>query len=197
MVVAGTGPAAPPLLSVRRVFVDIAAQSVLRFAPVIDRLEIDAPMLHLRRVGDGRYDVDDVLQRLAANPSDDEPARFAVHNIVVRDGGADFVDEPLQATHQLRAVELGVPFVSSLPSEREVKVEPRLAFTLDGSRFDTRRRGDALRRARQRRGARPRRRLRRRARSSATCRAACRRSCARPRSPPTCASPSSSGRSCR
>ena len=30
-----------------------------------------------------------------------------------------------------------MPFISSLPSEREIKVEPRLAFTLDGSRFDS------------------------------------------------------------
>ena len=30
-----------------------------------------------------------------------------------------------------------MPFVSSLPSEREIKVEPHLAFALDGSRFDS------------------------------------------------------------
>ncbi len=37
----------------------------------------------------------------------------------------------------LRDFELGVPFLSALPSEREINVEPRLAFTLDGSRFDS------------------------------------------------------------
>ena len=30
-----------------------------------------------------------------------------------------------------------MPFLSALPSEREINVEPRLAFTLDGSRFDS------------------------------------------------------------
>src|SRR5205085_8455701 len=38
---------------------------------------------------------------------------------------------------RLRDLELGVPFLSSLPSERQIKVEPRLAFTLDGTRFDS------------------------------------------------------------
>jgi uncharacterized protein involved in outer membrane biogenesis len=137
--VEGAAPGAAPLLAVRRIRADVSAWSLLRLAPVIDALEIDAPMLHVRRTGEGRHDVDDVVERIAAAMADpdDEPARFALHNIVLREGGADYVDEPLQATHRLRGVELGVPFISSLPSEREVTVEPRLAFTLDGSRFDS------------------------------------------------------------
>jgi hypothetical protein len=46
---------------------------VFRFAPVIDRLEIDAPKLRLTRLGDGRYDVDDILaqdRRSAEAPGD-------------------------------------------------------------------------------------------------------------------------------
>ncbi len=130
---------APAQLEVRTIRADAAFTSIFRLAPVIDALEIDAPMLRVARLGDGSYDFDDVLDRLAAAPAKagDEPARFAVHNIVVRGGGADFADAPVQATHKVRELELGVPFLSSLPSQREVKVEPRLAFTLDGSRFDS------------------------------------------------------------
>ena len=47
-----------------------------RLAPVIDRLEVEAPMLRVSRMGDGRYDIDDVLARLAAIPASPEPARF-------------------------------------------------------------------------------------------------------------------------
>src|ERR1019366_9177308 len=73
----------------------------------------------------------------ACRPGDAAPARFAVHNIVVRAGAVDFADTPVHATHLIRDLELGVPFLSTLPSEREVKVEPHLAFALDGSRFDS------------------------------------------------------------
>ena len=128
------------MLEAKRIHADLAIVSLLRFAPIVDRLEVDAPMLRTARVAEGRYDFDDVLQRLAAYlaASAGEPTpRFAVHNIVVREGGVDFVDRPLATTHQLRALAIGVPFVSSLPSEREIKVEPHLEFTLDGSRFDT------------------------------------------------------------
>ena len=127
----------PPTFEARRVYADLAAVSLLHLAPVIDALEVDAPMLRASRVDEGRYDIDDILQRLAAAPPSPTPARFAVHNIVVRDGAADVVDRPLAETHRLRGLELAVPFVSSLPSERQVKVEPHLAFLLDGSRFDT------------------------------------------------------------
>ena len=137
---AGASAGAPPLLEVKRVHANAALVSLFKLAPVIDALEIDAPMVRVARLGDGRYDIDDVLQKLAAQPAPEsgkEPARFALHNIVVRAGGLDFADKPLAAVHRIRDLELGVPFISSLPSEREIKVEPHLAFTIDGSRFDS------------------------------------------------------------
>jgi hypothetical protein len=136
LALAGPAAGAPALLEAPRVYADIAWVSLVRLAPVLDRLEIEAPMLRLTRTGDGRYDVDDVLERIAAAPATG-PARFAVHNIVLRRGAVDFVDRPLAATHRVRDWELAIPFVSSLPSEREIRVEPHLAFALDGSRFDS------------------------------------------------------------
>ncbi|MEP7139823.1 MAG: DUF748 domain-containing protein, partial [Caldimonas sp.] len=140
MAVSGANASTPPMLEVKRIHADAALVSVLRLAPVIDALEIDAPMLRIARIGDGRFDFDDVLRRLAAAPpapERKEPARFAVHNIVVHGGRVDFDDQPLATVHRVRDIELGVPFVSSLPSQREIKVEPRLALTIDGSRFDS------------------------------------------------------------
>ena len=117
----------------------VSVSWVFRLAPIIDRLEIDTPRVRLTHLAEGRYDIDDVLARVTAGAGEgsDEPARFALHNIVVHGGAADFVDQPLKTTHRLRDFELGVPFLSALPSEREINVEPRLAFTLDGSRFDS------------------------------------------------------------
>ena len=56
---------------------------------------------------------------------------------MVRNGEVDFNDVPLRTTHRIRGLELAVPFVSSLPSQRDIDVEPLLAFTLDGNRFDS------------------------------------------------------------
>ena len=59
-----------------------------------------------------------------------------MHNIVVRDG-ASTSSTCRSRPAPLRGLELGVPFLSTLPSQRKIKVEPHLAFVLDGSRFDS------------------------------------------------------------
>ncbi|MEG2631754.1 MAG: hypothetical protein RSB42_12850, partial [Comamonas sp.] len=55
----GLPGAAQPLLSVQRIYMDAEMQSLLRLAPVLDAIEVDAPALHLAQTGAGRYDIDD------------------------------------------------------------------------------------------------------------------------------------------
>ncbi|HEY4957691.1 MAG TPA: hypothetical protein VII31_07745, partial [Caldimonas sp.] len=74
LALAGPAESAPPLLEVKRVHADAAIVSLFRLAPVIDALEIEAPTLRVARIGDGRYDIDDILRRLAAAPPAKEPA---------------------------------------------------------------------------------------------------------------------------
>ena len=135
---AGAKPAEPQL-RVAHLRVDFDARSLLRLAPVVEALQIDAPRLRIARTAAGRYDIDDVLQRLAPNP-DAAPRgtpRFALFNVELRDGEFLFDDRPVQREHELTALTLSLPFVSSLPSQVDVKVEPRLSFTLNGAAYDS------------------------------------------------------------
>lgn len=127
-----------PQLQVERLFVDLDARSLLRLAPVIAALEIDAPRLRLARLAEGRYDIDDLLQRFAPRPESEpsEPARFALFNLRIAGGEVRFDDRPVDRTHELRKITLDLPFLSNLPDDLQVKVEPRLAFELNGSAFD-------------------------------------------------------------
>ncbi|MFN7120667.1 MAG: DUF748 domain-containing protein [Hydrogenophaga sp.] len=127
-------------LSVARVHVNAELQSILRLAPVIDVLKIEQPRAALRHLGGGRYDVDDIVQRLSVPPSDaqSEPARFALFNIELQGGEFTLVDDSVGATHRLRGLTVNIPFLSNLASRREVVTEPRLAFELNGSAFDSR-----------------------------------------------------------
>ena len=141
MAAAPGGEASAPQLQVERLFVDISARSLLRLAPVIDAIEVNAPQLRLARLGDGRYDIDDLLQRLAApaaEASPSEPQRFALFNLRLADGSVMFDDQPVGARHELSKIVLDLPFLSNLPDDLQVKVEPRLAFELNGSAFDSR-----------------------------------------------------------
>lgn len=128
-----------PQLQVRRIYIDAELQSLLRLAPVVDAVQVDAPQLRIAHLGAGRYDVDDVLARLKAPaaPGPGEPARFALYNLQVQGGSVDYADAAVQRTHALRDLKLGIPFLSNLASHREIKVQPQLAFVLNGSRFDS------------------------------------------------------------
>ena len=129
----------PPQLAVRRLYADAELQSLLRLAPVIDAVSVEGPAVRLTHAADGKYDIDDILARLASPPDapQSDPARFAVYNISVTDGSVDFDDRTVGRTHALRDLVLKVPFLSNLASKREITTEPKLAFTLNGSAFDS------------------------------------------------------------
>ena len=137
----GTG--GPAQLTIGRVYVDAELQSLLRLAPVVDAFTVENPVLRITHLGQGRYDVDDVIAKLTApkdapeTPPSTEPARLALYNLMLQGGRVDFTDNAVGKTHSVQDLLLSVPFISTLSDKKEVRVEPRLAFTLEGSRFDS------------------------------------------------------------
>lgn len=128
-----------PQLFVKRIYIDAELESLLRLAPVADAVVVEEPVAFLTHQGEGRYDIDDILERLKT-PGDapaGDPPRFALYNIVVSGGRMDFADQSVGKTHELRELNLSVPFLSNLKSQREIKTSPHLAFKLNGSSFDT------------------------------------------------------------
>ena len=124
---------------IKRLYVDGEIESLFKLAPVAQTLQVDSPQLKLIRFSAGRYDIDDVLARLAKRDpsSSDDPMHFALFNIALGGGTLDFDDRPVQKIHQLRDLSVNIPFLSNLESRREMQVEPRLAFSFNGSRFDS------------------------------------------------------------
>ncbi len=132
-------PQETPQLSIKRIYIDAELESLLRLAPVADAVQVDEPVAFLTHQGEGRYDIDDILERFKT-PEEapaGNPPRFAVYNIVVSGGRVDYIDQSVGKTHELRELGLSVPFLSNLKSKREVKTSPHLAFKLNGSSFDT------------------------------------------------------------
>ena len=138
----GAAPAAsalPPQLSIASIRIDADARSLLRLAPVVESLQIDAPRVRLTRTGDGHYDIDDLLARLAPKPDAEpgEPQRFALYNVEVRDGEFVFYDVPVGRQQRVSGLQLSLPFISNLAAHLKVEVQPRLAFSLNGVAFDS------------------------------------------------------------
>jgi hypothetical protein len=132
-------------LSVKKLYVDAELESLLRLAPVVDAIAIDAPEVSLTHLGDGRYDIDDILEKLKSPPdaAPADPLRFALYNLSLSGGQVTLTDQPVGKTHVMTALNLSVPFLSNLPSKRDIQTAPHLAFklgTLGGpppSTFDT------------------------------------------------------------
>lgn len=130
---------AEPQLQIGAIRAAIDARSLLHLAPVVASLQIEAPRGRLTRTAAGHYDIDDVLHRLAPAPgaAPGEVQRFALYNVELRNGAFVFDDQPAGREHRLDGLQLALPFVSNLAADVEVKVEPRLAFTLNGAAFDS------------------------------------------------------------
>ncbi|MEJ1169826.1 DUF748 domain-containing protein [Variovorax sp. CCNWLW235] len=135
-----TADGSRPQVAVKRIYADAELQSLLRLAPVIDAVSVESPAILLTHLADGKYDIDDIVAKLAAGPPPDpktEPARFAIYNISIKNGAVDFDDQTVKRKHELRDFVLNVPFLSNLASKRDINTEPKLAFTLNGSKFDS------------------------------------------------------------
>ena len=141
---AGAAPSSAkvePLLQLQRLHVNLSGSSLFRLAPVLEEFDLDSPVIRLTRTAPGHYDIDDLIARFtpkpdpAAKPS--EPARFALYNVQVRNAQLRFDDRPVGRVHKVEMLDLSLPFISNLPAQVDVKVEPRLAFKLNGSAFDS------------------------------------------------------------
>jgi outer membrane protein OmpA-like peptidoglycan-associated protein len=139
--VAKVGTLADPMhaqLSVDELEINASVRSLFLWAPVADAIVVRNPHLQLLHRGQGRFDIDDVLARLASagSPGAGIP-RMSLFNIQVLGGVLSFRDEPLSITHSLTDLQLEVPFLSNIGGRREVATHPRLAFKLNGSHFDS------------------------------------------------------------
>lgn len=132
------GPADAAWLRVAELRADVSIDSLWRLAPVVERLLVREPRVALERLSPGRFNITPMLEALARRPPaapDDTPARFALHNIRVEGGSARVVDRVAGSEHRIEALQLGIPFVSNLPSQVRLDVEPLLDARIDGSRL--------------------------------------------------------------
>lgn len=123
-------------LTLDRVAVDIQWSSLFRGAPVVRSVEVDRPVLKVVRLDEhGQFNFSDVLQKILDQPPSEEPARFSINNIQLRDGRIDIDDQPFARKHVISDIRLGLPFVSNLPADVELFVEPSLAARINDAPF--------------------------------------------------------------
>jgi hypothetical protein len=121
------------LFTVDELSADVSLASLWHRAPVLDALSIVRPYLWLARDGEGQYNVQDLIDALLARPI--EVPRASINNIEIVDGTVVFVDLAMGRTHEVKALDAAIPFLSSLPYEASIRVTPRVQGIFNGSRF--------------------------------------------------------------
>ena len=117
--------------------VSVSPSSIFRGAPIVSEARLRSPYVHLVRTGANTYNFSDLLEK--KGPEKPEPskerARFAVSNIVVANGAIDFIDRGLavEKLHRVSGLELGIPFVSTIPHYADSYIAPRFRAVVNGS----------------------------------------------------------------
>ena len=116
-------------------YLDVAASSLFRLAPVVESVRLAKPYVRVVRNEDKSYSFQDIIDRFASRPpSPPGPTpRFAFYNILLTDGSIEFDDRPNKARQIVSDLQIGIPFISSLPSQIDISVQPRLAAKVNGA----------------------------------------------------------------
>ncbi|WP_265942984.1 DUF748 domain-containing protein [Dechloromonas sp. A34] len=118
-------------------FINLSSASIFKLAAVVDEVRLQGLRLAVARVADGRYDISDLLEQWM-KPKDEPDTgtpRFSLNNIQLIGGRIEFDDQPEGTKHVIGEINLGVPFVSSLPYQAEVLVEPNFSANINGSQL--------------------------------------------------------------
>jgi uncharacterized protein involved in outer membrane biogenesis len=126
--------ATAPLFAVDEVVADISSASLWRRAPVLDALKLVHPAVSLARDRDGRYSIQDLIDSALAGP-EGPPPPFSLNNIEIDGGSVSFDDGATATKHRIENLAIGIPFLSSLKYQSEIRVTPHLEGAFDGSHF--------------------------------------------------------------
>ena len=123
------------LFAFDELYVDLTLSSLFRLAPVVEAVHLANPSVRVVRNEDKSYSFQDILDRFAARPAapPGPTPRFAVYNISLTDGAIEFDDRPDKTVHVVSDLQIGIPFISSLPSQIDINVQPHLKAKVSGT----------------------------------------------------------------
>ena len=128
-----------PFISFAELFLDVEASSLTQGAPVIRDIILTAPQVRVRRNEDLLYNFSDLLTPTAAEPqpkTEAEPFRYSLNNIRIEQGKVEFEDRPKNARHTVEALTVAVPFLSNLPLDVDIYVQPEFRAIINGTPFN-------------------------------------------------------------
>jgi len=126
-------------VSFDQLLVNINISSVWQMAPIIDQLELINPAVRIVKISDREFNFSDFAAGASPTeeaPSDSEPLRFAVNNLIIKGGTLDYSDLATpEIVHTIRNFDLALPFIGNTPALTDKFVQPRLSLEIDDAPF--------------------------------------------------------------
>src|SRR5215475_2477550 len=128
------------VVSFDELYVNLELRSLFRWAPVLKEIRLVKPYFNVVRNEDRTYNFTDLIDEFSKAPPEPKgpqasTPRVALNNIQVLDGKIDCDDRPEQTKHSITAIKIGVPFISSIPSQVDIKVQPEFYALVNGAPF--------------------------------------------------------------
>ena len=126
-----------PFVSFDRLDLDGSITSIYRLAPVADKVTLAGLKVNLIRESESRYNLSDLLAKLAALPPRPETGRFqfSLSNIRLTGARVDFEDRPKGGKHEVSEIDIAIPSISNLPAHLKEYVQPSFAAKVNGAAF--------------------------------------------------------------
>jgi uncharacterized protein involved in outer membrane biogenesis len=126
--------------SFEELYLNLQMMSVFRLAPVLKEITLKKPFFNVVRKQDLSYNFSDLMEKKEPKPEPKpgekpKPFRFSLNNIRIENGSIDFSDEPVQKKHAVRDLNIGVPFISNLPSHINTFVQPHFSAKINDTAY--------------------------------------------------------------
>jgi uncharacterized protein involved in outer membrane biogenesis len=128
-------------VSCDEIFLNLQSMSLFRLALILQEVRLTKPYLRVVRNQDQSYNFSDLIEKKETKPLDKEkskpskPLRFSLNNISINNGSIDFSDEPEEIKHTVRELQIGIPFLSNIPSYIQIFVQPHLSAIINGTPY--------------------------------------------------------------
>jgi uncharacterized protein involved in outer membrane biogenesis len=128
-------------VSFDELYVNLQSVSLFKGALVLKEIRLKEPYLNIKRNEDSSYNFSDLLENkepktVQTSAEKPKPLRFSLNNIRIENGSIDFWDGPEKTKHTVRELNIGIPFISNIPSNINVFVQPNFSAMINGSPYE-------------------------------------------------------------
>ena len=116
-------------VSFDELYLNLQSLSTLKLALILKEIRLKRPYIKINRTDETTFNFSDLLEKKedkqAEKPAEKPKSlRFSLNNIQIENGSIDFWDGPKQTKHTVRELNIGIPFLSNIPTNIETYVQP-------------------------------------------------------------------------